>query len=303
VPLARANGIELAYEALGDPQGDPVLLIAGLGLQLISWPDAFCDSLASQGLRLIRFDNRDSGLSTKMEQFGRPDLRAAFVRSVFRMPLASAYTLHDMADDAVGLLDALHLERAHLVGVSMGGMIAQIIAALHPQRTASLTSIMSTSGRAGLPGPTLAASNALFSKPRNPRDIDSVTEHLMRVARVLGSPRYPTPDALLRERVIASVRRNVCLRGTARQIMAVAASGDRVALLRTIRARTLVIHGTADPLVPVAGGRDTSYLVPGAVLREIDGMGHDLPPALEIPLAQLIGAHCKGEALPRVVQT
>ena len=292
MPSIEANGITLAYDEQGDPRGEPILLIAGLGLQLISWPQIFCRTLTKQGFRVIRFDNRDSGLSTKMEQFGKPNFGTAYFNFLFQLPMGAGYTLYDMATDTLGLLDALGIAQAHVVGASMGGMIAQIIAARHPQRVMTLTSVMSTSGRVGLPGPTLAASNAFFSSPRHPRDINSVIDHYVHLFKVIGSPKYPTPEVQLRKAIADSVRRNVCPRGVARQMMAIAASGDRVALLRTIRAATMVIHGTDDPLVPVAGGRDTAWLVPGAILHEIKGMGHDIPPALEVEIAELIAAHC-----------
>jgi pimeloyl-ACP methyl ester carboxylesterase len=295
LPIIQANGIKLAYDVQGDPDGEPLLLIAGLGLQLISWPEEFCGMLMSQGFRVIRFDNRDSGLSSKMDHLGKPNLPLAFFKSLFQMPLFSGYTVVDMANDAVGLLDALGIERAHIVGASMGGIIAQIVAERQPQRVRTLTSIMSTTGRPGLPGPTLAVSNVLFSRPDDTRDMNSVIDHFVRLFRAIGSPAYPTPDALLRKRVTASVRRNVCARGTTRQMLAVASSGDRTTQLRTIAAPTLVIHGTDDPLVPVAAGRDTARAIPGALLHEIAGMGHDVPPALEKTLAVLIGAHCRGE--------
>lgn len=294
LPTIEANGIKLAYDVQGSPDAEPILLIAGLGLQLISWPEIFCKNLVSQGYRVIRFDNRDCGLSSKMDHFGKPNLHLAFYRSLFHMPLFSGYTLYDMAKDAVGLLDALGIDKAHIVGASMGGMIAQIIAARYPDRTRTLTSIMSTSGRPGLPGPTLAAHNAMFSQPSNSRDFNSVVDHFVNLFRVIGSPKFPTPDEELRRSVIESVRRNVCVRGTARQMMAVASSGDLVAQLRTIRVPTLVIHGTDDPLVPVACGRDTARLVPGAVMHEVEGMGHDFPPALENHLSAVIAVHCKG---------
>lgn len=298
MPAIDANGITLAYETQGNPNHEPVLLIAGLGLQLTDWPDEFCAALADEGFYVIRFDNRDSGLSTKMEQYGKPDLALAFAKSMFFMPLLSGYTLYDMAKDAVGLLDTFDIRKAHIVGASMGGMIAQIIAATRPDRTFTLTSIMSTSGRPGLPGPTLAAHNALLSRPDNPRDIDSVVDHFVRAYRTIGSPGYPIPDAVLRERVAVSVRRNFYPRGTSRQFMAVAASGDRVALLSTVRAPTLVIHGTDDPLVPIACGRDTAHWVRGAILHEVEGMGHDLPPGLDEELAGVIAAHCRGDLMP-----
>lgn len=299
MPIIETNGIQLAYDEQGDPQGEPILLIAGLGLQLISWPDAFCKGLADQGFRVIRFDNRDSGLSSKMDHFGKPNLHLAFFKTLFHMPLFSGYTLYDMARDAIGLLDGLDIPKAHVVGASMGGMIAQIIAARYPHRALTLTSVMSTSGRPGLPGPTMAASNAMFSRPANPRDMNSVIDHFVHLFRVIGSPAFPTPEAELRKRVAQSVRRNVCARGTARQVMAVASSGDLGAQLRTIRLPALVIHGTDDPLVPIACGRDSALLIPNAILHEVEGMGHDFPPALDAVLADLIGAHCKGELSPQ----
>lgn len=296
--LIKANGITLAYDVQGDPQGEPILLIAGLGLQLISWPAVFCKGLTDQGFRVIRFDNRDSGLSTKMDHFGKPNVHLAFFKTLFNMPLFSGYTLYDMGKDAVGLLDGLGIEKAHIVGASMGGMIAQIIAARYPHRVLSLTSIMSTSGRPGLPGPTMAANQAMFSQPENRRDLNSVIDYYVNLYRVLGSPAYPTPEPVLRKRIADSVRRNVCLRGMARQMMAVASSGDLVAQLRTIRVPALVIHGSDDPLVPVACGHDTARLIPGAVMHEIEGMGHDFPPALEKVLSGLIAGHCKGNLMP-----
>jgi proline iminopeptidase len=176
----------------------------------------------------------------------------------------------------------------------MGGMIAQIFAARYPHRTLTLTSIMSTSGRPGLPGPTMAAHNALFSQPANPSDFNSVVDYFVDMFRVIGSPAYPTPEPVLRRWVMESVRRNVCVRGTARQMMAVASSGDLGAQLRTIKVPALIIHGTDDPLVPVACGRDCARLIPGAILHEVEGMGHDFPPSLDDHLSGLIAAHCKG---------
>ncbi|RJF95804.1 alpha/beta fold hydrolase [Noviherbaspirillum saxi] len=293
--IIEANGLQLACDDQGDPNGEPLLLIAGLGLQLISWPDNFCKTLVDQGFRVIRFDNRDCGMSTKLSHLGKPHLHQAFFQSLFRMPLFSGYTLYDMAKDTIGLLDALEIRKAHIVGASMGGMIAQIIAARYPDRTHTLTSIMSTSGRPGLPGPSFAANNAVFSMPRNPRDINAVVEHFVHLFRVIGSPAYPTPEPLLRERVMESVRRNSTINGTSRQMMAVASSGDLVAQLRTIRLPALVIHGSDDPLVPVACGRDTARWIPGAIMHEIEGMGHDIPPALEEPIANLIAAHARHE--------
>lgn len=300
MPTIESNGIRLAYDVQGDPKGEPILLIAGLGLQLISWPDAFWRGLTANGFRVIRFDNRDSGLSTKMDQLGKPDLSTVFFRPLFQLPLLSGYTLYDMAKDTAGLMDALGIAKAHIVGASMGGMIAQIIAGMYPHRTLTLTSIMSTSSRPGLPGPTLAAHNAMFSRPEDPHDFDSVVDYFVKMYREIGSPAYPTPERVLRQRVEQSVRRHVCQSGTARQMLAVASSGDRVALLRTVKAPSLVIHGSDDPLVPLVCGRDTAHWIPDALMHEIEGMGHDFPPALDARLSELIAMHCMRGMAPEV---
>lgn len=290
------NGITLAYDTRGDRAMPAVLLIMGLGMQMTAWPESFCDGLAERGFHVIRFDNRDSGLSTKLDQHGAPNLPLAWLKYQLRLPLRPAYTLDDMAKDAVGLLDRLDIPAAHIVGASMGGMIAQIIAARYPQRTLTLTSIMSTSGRRSLPGPTSRARRALLSRPRNPRDPESVISHLVRVFRTIGSPGYPTSEGELRTGIAASLQRANCPQGTARQLVAVTASGSRERLLKTIRVPTQVIHGTDDPLVPLASGRDTARLIPGAVLHEIPGMGHDLPAALHGKLINLIDCHAEQPA-------
>ncbi len=293
-----SNGMSIAYQTSGDPAGTPVLLIMGLGMQLTSWPPDFVDGLVDQGFYVIRFDNRDSGLSTKLDQHGTPNLAFAFIKSLLRLPLNSPYTLNDMAYDAVGVLDGLGIKQAHVIGASMGGMIAQIMAAKMPERVLSLTSIMSTSGRRGLPGPTAKARNALISRPKNPRDIESIIDNAVKIFQVIGSPAYPTPVKQMRERLGASIRRNACPAGVARQMVAIGASGSRAKLLKTIAVPTLVIHGAADPLVPLACGIDTAELVPGAKLEVIEGMGHDLPSALIERLLALIDAHTHGKMSP-----
>ncbi len=298
MPTLNANNITLTYDTQGNPSDEPILLIMGLGMQLTGWPDAFCKHLVDQGFYVIRFDNRDSGLSTKMQQFGTPNLVFAYFKSMFRLPLKSGYVLDDMARDACGLLDGLGIDKAHIVGASMGGMIAQIMAGKYPQRTLSLVSIMSSSGRRSLPGPTKAARNALLTPPGNPKDINSIIDNSVKIFRVIGSPRYPTSDQLLRESIAASVQRSLSPAGTARQLLAIAASGDRAALLKKIQVPTLVIHGSADPLIPIACGRDTARLVPHATMHEIDGMGHDFPSALNATLAELVGPHCRNASMP-----
>ncbi len=249
---------------------------------------------------MIRFDNRDAGLSTKMGHLGKPNLLIAYIKTILHLPISSGYKLDDMAQDAIAVLDAVGVNQAHIVGASMGGMIAQIVAGKYPERTLSLTSIMSTSGRRGLPGPTPEARRAIMSRPAQTDNLEIVVQHLMRTFRVIGSPGFPTPDAVLRERITQSIKRNVNPAGVLRQLAAIAASGDRVNILQSLRTKTLVIHGTNDPLVPVACGRDTAKLVPGAELREIEGMGHDFSPGLNNILLDMITAHCQGKTIPEM---
>jgi pimeloyl-ACP methyl ester carboxylesterase len=297
MPVLTSNGISIAYETAGDPKDVPVVLIMGLGMQLISWPDDFVDGLVELGFYVVRFDNRDSGLSDKFDHAGTPNLPLALLKSLVRWPLKSAYSLEDMASDTVGVMRALGIGKAHVVGVSMGGMIAQIVAARFPDRVLSLTSIMSSSGRRALPGPTRAARAALLSRP-NTKSMDAVLAHMAGVFRVIGSPAYPTPDKQLRERVGRALKRNTSPGGVARQMVAIAASGDRSKLLHKIAVPTLVIHGAADPLVPLACGQDTARQVPGARLEVIEGMGHDLPAQLVERLLALIDAHAHGKMAP-----
>ncbi|MBY0239828.1 MAG: alpha/beta hydrolase [Burkholderiaceae bacterium] len=280
MPIITANGIDLAYETSGNPDGPPVLLIMGLGMQLVSWPAEFVQGLERQGCFVIRFDNRDSGLSSKFDSAGVPNLPLSYVKSVVGWPLRAAYLLSDMARDACGLLDALGVGRAHVIGVSMGGMIAQIFAAEYPERTLSLTSIMSSSGRRGLPGPTRAARRALMRPAPAGARREHLIDQMAQTFRVIGSPGFPMPEPVLRDRIARSIDRSLCPGGVARQLVAIAASGDRSPLLRQIIRPALVIHGAADPLVPVACGIDTAKRISGAVLHVIDGMGHDLPPQL-----------------------
>jgi proline iminopeptidase len=298
MPTLTANGIRIAFDTAGDPKSVPLLLVHGLGMQLTAWPEEFVEGLVELGFYVIRFDNRDCGLSTKFEQAGTPNLSLAWLKSRVGWPLRPAYRLGDMAEDALGVLSALGVARAHVVGVSMGGMIGQILAARHPERVSSLASVMSSSGRRGLPGPTRAVREVLLRRPANPRDADAVLEQAVALLRAIGSPSYPTPEKQLRRRVARSLRRNCCPSGAARQMLAVAASGDRSELLRAIRVPTLVIHGAADPLVPLACGIDTAERVPGARLEIIEGMGHDLPAQLLERLIALIDAHAHGKMEP-----
>lgn len=282
----------IEFESLGNPAHPAIVLIMGLGMQLVAWPDDFCQALVAGGYRVVRFDNRDSGLSGRATGGGGLGLFKVIAGSVLKLPVKTPYTLHDMAQDTLAVMDALRVERAHIVGVSMGGMIGQVLAAEHPQRVLSLTSIMSTSGHMRLPQPSLKVRRVLMSRPANPKDLESVTNHLVHVLQVIGSPGYPEPAPALHARVRRGVQRAYNPAGTNRQVMAVIASGDRRPLLRRIATPTLVIHGRDDPLVPLSGGQDTARHVRGAKLLVMDGMGHDLPTALLPQLARAILDHC-----------
>lgn len=281
----------IEYDTQGDPNAPAILLIMGLGMQLTSWPQAFCDGLVSAGFRVVRFDNRDSGLSGQVTGAKPVPLPLAIMASFFGLPVRSAYTLEDMAQDAVGVLDALQIDRAHVVGVSMGGMIAQVMAAKFPHRTISLCSIMSSSGNPQVSRPTGKALRVLLSSPKNPTDQNAVVNHLIHLFDVIGSPNYREDPAILRERIVNAVKRAYVPVGTMRQLLAILASGDRRRLLETITAPTLVVHGDVDPLVPLAAGRDTAAHIPGGRLHVIQGMGHDLPAAFLPRLVSLVVSH------------
>jgi pimeloyl-ACP methyl ester carboxylesterase len=291
--LVSANGIELCYQSLGDPEAPVILLVMGLGMQLVAWPDAFCARLVEAGFRVIRFDNRDAGRSTRLVWRRRPRLLLAIAKAVLGLPVRAPYRLADMADDAAGLLDALHIERVHVVGVSLGGMIAQCLAARHPERLLSLTSIMSTSGNWRVAFGKPAAMRQLFSRPARPDDPASQVDHLLRVFSIIGSPGFPTDPVELRQQLERAVDRAHYPRGQIHQLLAIAAAGDRRRELAGIRVPTLVIHGADDPLLPVAAGRDTARYIAGARLQIIPGMGHDLPPGVQTLLLEAIIGHCR----------
>jgi pimeloyl-ACP methyl ester carboxylesterase len=291
---ASANGISLEYETLGNPDHPVILLIMGLGMNLAGWPDAFCEQLAANGFFIIRFDNRDAGLSTAFDESGVPNLFTTYLKFLVHLPLAAPYLIDDMAADTAALLDALGVERAHVVGASMGGMIAQNLAAWYPARVQSLTSMMSSTGRRGLPRPTLEARAALMQPPAHRGDIEGAVARMMNVFRAIGSPGYPEDESVLHQFCERHVRRAYRPAVAARQVLAIAASGDRTEVVRTIRAPTLVLHGAADPLVRPACGAETARVIPNARLKLIEGMGHDIPSALHARLAEEIVAHCRG---------
>ena len=275
-----ANGIALEVEDHGSPAGEPLVLVMGLGMQLLGWPDDFVASLVGRGFRVIRFDNRDIGLSQSFDAAGIPNLLADSVRYAVGMNVRSPYTLADMAADTVGVLDALGIARAHVCGASMGGMIAQHVAATRGERVKSLTLMMTTSGSRRLPGPSLKVRGALISRPENPSDVGSIVEHYVRLYGLIGSPAYPAAPEELRRRFTRSVQRSYRPAGTARQMVAIAADGNRSPLLSRIRVPTQIIHGAADALVPVACGRDLHSRIAAAEIDVVAGMGHDLPAPL-----------------------
>ena len=278
MPRARANGIELEYDTFGREDRPALLLIMGLGAQMIFWHDDFCCALAERDLHVVRFDNRDVGRSTWLDEAGMPDVMAVMAAALQGRPVEAPYQLADMASDAAGLLDALEIRAAHVVGASMGGMIAQTLAIEHPERVRTLTSIMSTTGSRDLPPARPDAMAALLTPI--PEDRDAAIERSVQVFRVIGSPGFPFDEADMRERAARAFDRGANPAGVVRQLVAILASGSRREALGAVRAPTLVIHGADDPLVPVEAGRDTAGAVPGAELLEVPGMGHDLPKPL-----------------------
>jgi len=282
----KANGITLEYEDFGPKNGPVILLIMGLGAQLTRWPEAFIANLTERGYRVIRYDNRDVGLSQKFDSAGVPQMAQLVTDMMQRKPIATAYSLKDMADDAAGLLGALGIAKAHIVGASMGGMIGQLVAALHPDKTISLTSIMSSTGNPELPTAKPEAMAVLTTRPPSD-DLQAMIDAGVKAARVIGSPRYPAEEKTLRENIARDIARSNYPPGFVRQMAAAMANGDRRPHLKNITAPTLVIHGADDPLVPVEAGRDTAANIRGAGLLEIPGMGHDLPVEL---YGQIAGA-------------
>jgi pimeloyl-ACP methyl ester carboxylesterase len=273
-----ANKVSIEVEDTGG-NGTPVLLVMGLGMQLVAWPPAMVQGLVDAGYRVIRFDNRDIGLSQHFDALPRPNLLWAGLKHRLGITIKPPYSLQDMAQDALGVLDALGLQHAHVVGASMGGMIAQRIALAASHRVLSLTSIMSSSGARGLPQAEPHVMRALLSRPKG-QDTAALTEHGARVFTIIGSPGFATDPQMLRERVGAAIARSYHPAGSQRQMVAIAADTTRAEALRSLRCPTLVLHGKADPLVPYAHGQDTAQRIAGAQLVGIDGMGHDFAPGV-----------------------
>lgn len=295
MPQLAVNNLQIEYESFGDESAPTILLIMGLGAQLTRWNIELCEALVARGYRVIRFDNRDCGRSSKLEEGGVPDVAKALRSGV---PPVAPYTLEDMAADSVGLLDALGVARAHLVGASMGGAIAQLIAARYPQRTSSLTCIMTTSGHPDLPAPTAEAARALFGPLPASRDRETLVEDAIRRQLAVASPDFPSCPQRLRDLFAEEHERGFHPRGVARQLAAFLASDHRRDLLRDIRTPTLVLHGAEDPLIPVACGEDVAAHIAGAEMRVIPGMGHDLPVALTEVFADAIAGIARRASVP-----
>ncbi|MFX0057320.1 MAG: alpha/beta fold hydrolase [Candidatus Hodarchaeota archaeon] len=278
MPKAQANNIEIFYDTFGDPSSQPLLLIMGLGSQMIRWVSELCEEFVKKGFFVIRYDNRDVGLSTKFENAEVPDIIKVYQKAINREKVDAPYLLSDMADDAIGLLDFLKIEKAHICGVSMGGMIAQTIVINHPSRVLSLTSIMSTTGNPDLPRPTPKAMKVLLTPAPSGREEN--IEASLKAWRILWGSGYEFNETIQREIAAQNYDRCYYPDGFKRQLLAVIASGDRTSQLASINIPALIIHGSEDPLVPVEGGRATAKVIPGAELLIIDGMGHSLPPEI-----------------------
>lgn len=278
-----ANGIQIEYETFGDPGDRPLLLTMGLGAQLVLWEESFCEGLAERGHYVVRYDNRDVGLSTKFEEAGSPDLMAVMSGAA---PPAPAYTVEDMAADAAGLIEALGFSSAHVCGASMGGMIVQTLALRHRDRVRSMTSIMSTTGNPDLPSPDPAVAGRLAMGPA--ADREDAIQRSVDTFKAIGSPGFDFDELGVRDRAARSFDRCFLPSGQARQLVAILNQSNRVPELGTLEIPSLVVHGAADPLVPVEGGHDTAAAIPGAELWVVEGMGHDLPRAIHAELSDRI---------------
>ena len=287
MPNVTANDIKIEYDTIGNPSLPPLLLIMGLGGQLIHWDKDFCRQLADKGLFIIRYDNRDTGLSTKFEAAGLPDMSEMIKALMQGQSIETPYSLNDMADDAAGLLEALNIAKAHICGCSMGGMIAQSLAIRHPQLISSLISIYSTTGNPDLPPPQPAGMEALMTPP--PTERQAYIEYNIKTMQAIAGSGFPFDEQFIRNISARSYDRAFYPQGISRQMMAVMAQENRKPALASIRVPTLVIHGTADPLVPPEHGQDTANAIPGAQLMLIEGMGHDLP-SVKGPWPQIINA-------------
>lgn len=284
--------LNLEVEEFGAPAKGTIILIMGLGTQLIAWPLEFCQGLAQAGYRVIRFDNRDVGLSTKFESAGLPDARAAGLRHLLHLRVTAPYTLEDMAQDVIGLMDALAIDRAHMVGASLGGMIAQLLASQHAARVATLTSIMSGPGAPMPWDSTPEARRALMMRPPANATAEDLIRMRMQVYRVIAKPDQSMPEDLLRELVTRSVERSIDTQGSLRQMVAALATGSLKKRMREIHVPTLIIHGRHDPLISSRRSQQLHRGIAGSKLMILDDMGHNLPMALVPQLIAAIAANC-----------
>jgi pimeloyl-ACP methyl ester carboxylesterase len=292
----KVNNLQIEYDTFGHGNAEPMLLIMGLGTQMTAWSPDFCNALAKHGHYVIRFDNRDVGLSTKFDDARPPSRLRYALNHLFHTGLNAPYSLEDMASDAAGVLDALEIESAHVVGASMGGMIAQLLTMGRPQRVRSLTSIMSSSGDSKLPSARPAiVKHMLMHRPKT-SDPAVMLEHTLRTVQMISSPGYRRSDEEWRELITASLERSFYPQGFARQMAAIVADGSRAQRLAAIEKPTLVIHGSDDPLVPVECGIDTARHIRGAQLEILEGMGHDIPPPLVETITSLIADHASSSA-------
>jgi pimeloyl-ACP methyl ester carboxylesterase len=294
MPYVETNHATIAYESFGPVDGEVILLIAGLGTQMLRWSLEFCDRLTAQGFRVIRFDNRDAGLSTHLCDHPAPDFAALSAAAASGRPFAVPYTLVDMAGDALDLLDALGIKQAHLVGRSMGGMIAQIAASAYSHRILSLAAIMSSTGNPELPkaAPEVMA-RLMRPTPAPSVDLEGYLVHSLGFARRIAGPGYPFDETAHRALIMSELERSYDPAGTSRQIAAIAATGDLRPRLSHVAVPTLVVHGADDPLVPKAAGEDIAASIAGALLMIIDGMGHDLPTPLHDRVTRAIAENAR----------
>lgn len=287
----RANGIEIAYDSFGESVSPPLMLIMGFTAQMVMWDEGFCEGLARRGYRVIRFDNRDVGHSTWFTEAGTPKIGALVAAMLRGEPFRVPYKLIDMAEDTLGLMDVLGIESAHVAGMSMGGMIAQTMAVHYPERVKTLTSLSSTTGHPGLPQATPEAWEML-TKPA-PMDREGFIDHAVPVWRVINGPQMTIDEDFIRRRARRTFERGVSREGYARQMAAITASGSRRKALQSVHVPTLVIHGDADPLLPLVHGIATAEAIPGAKLRIVKGMGHDIPPVVWPELIEAIAGHAR----------
>jgi len=285
-----ANGLRLAYDEFGDSKNPSIVLIMGLGTQMIAWPESMCKGLAENGFHVVRFDNRDIGLSQKIETKKKLFLPKVWLKYKLKLPFSTPYRLHDMADDTIGLLNALNIDKAHWVGASMGGMIAQVLTTSYPERTLSLTSIMSSSGNPDLPQAKLDVMKQLMTSPGQKSE-KAYLKHARKTWALIGSPAYPPSEEELTQRLLNSLRRSYYPSGFVNQLAAILESGDRRGLLRRITIPTLIIHGKADRLVPAESSIDIANNVKDSTLKLIEGMGHDLPKELIPRFVRYIVGH------------